>query len=370
MLNKLPRTEKADAAYKNPDNDSRGPWKAGDYTCNKTASERPNLYYPIVNPHTQEEIYPNKSRVWGVSKTVHEEHVKDNRVYWGDKGSQSKPSYKRFLSEVGGMICTSWWDWRECGHTDEAKKQMLDMFHDEALTFQTPKPTRLINRILQLSTTNSDLILDFFAGTCTTAQAVMELNRADGGNRQFIMVQLPEPTNNPQYPTIAEIGKERIRRSIAKLNAETGNLTRTEAEDLGFKVFRLTKPNIRPWHSDASDDIEAYKEKLNLFVDVLAEGWTAANVLWEIALREGYSLNTTFATKTIACGTGSVVLHEVTDPDKEPPQMLTVCLEETIPSDLAKHYPLSQDHILVCRDKALDDTGAANLALQCRLKTI
>lgn len=193
---------------------------------------------------------------------------------------------------------------------------MKDLFG--AVLFDNPKPTGLIRRMLRLATTaqNNDLILDFFAGSCTTAQAVLELNREDGGNRKFLMVQLPEPTGNKEYPTIADIGKERIRRVVAKLKKESqGKLDlkdRETPEDLGFKVFALAPPSIQQWVPDGNRDPDVYAGKLALFDDPLVLGWSAANVLWEIALREGYSLNTRFETKQLANGN---TLHIVADPD-------------------------------------------------------
>jgi adenine-specific DNA-methyltransferase len=185
------------------------------------------------------------------------------------------------------------------------------------------------------------------------------------------MVQLPEPTDNKKYPTIADIGKERIRRVIAKLGkANEGKLDlpiRDTPEDLGFKVFKLAPPHIQPWVADTNRDPDAYAEKLALFNDPLVSGWTAENVLWEVTLREGYGLNTRFEKKEL--GNGNTV-YEVTDADQETPRTFTVCLDDEIRADLSKHYEVTADRLFVCRDKALDDTAAANLALQCRLKTI
>src|SRR6185312_1045030 len=173
---------------------------------------------------------------------------------------------------------------------------------------------------------------------------------------------------NKDYPTIAEYGKERIRRVIANLKKdEQGKLKFNDAstpEDLGFKVFKLAQPNIEQWVPESDRDPDKYASKLHLFDDPLVAGWRAENVLWEVALREGFGLNTRFAEKKL--GNGNLV-YEVTDQDKDPPQSFTVCLDEEVKADLSKHYPLASDSCLVCRDKALDDTAAANPALQCRL---
>jgi adenine-specific DNA-methyltransferase len=240
---------------------------------------------------------------------------------------------------------------------------------DGASPFDTAKPVKLVRRLLELFTQNEGIILDFFAGSGTTAHSVLELNRHDGGRRHFVMVQLPEPTDNAEYSSIAEIGEERIRRVIAKLQEDTkGTLAFSDGntpEDLGFKVFKLAKPNIQQWTPDAERDPEAYAQKLAIFNDPLVSGWTPENVLWEVALREGFSLNTRFEKKSL--GNGNTI-YEVSDPDSG--QQLAVCLDEEIKADLSKHYELTNEHLFVCRDIALDDTAAANLALQCRLKTI
>ena len=366
VLTKLGRTEKQDAAYRNPDNDSRGPWKAGDYTCNKTAEERPNLYYPIKHPTTGEDIHPNAARVWSVSREVHEQNVRDDRLWWGQDGTAKKPSYKRFLSEVDGIIPSTWWDWDECGHTDEAKKEVLNLFGDDAITFQTPKPTRLITRLIAISTQSDDTIFDFFSGSATTAQAVLELNREDGGNRRFVMVQLPEPTGNKQYPTIAEIGKERIRRVIQKLKNETGNLNRTTPEDLGFKVFGLGESHFAQWAGVPDRSAAKYAVTMENYLDPLMPNADPVAVLWELAVKEGYTLNSTVA----AAKFGTNTVYTVTDPEKDPPQSFRACLDEALAPDIAKQLGLTMTDLFICRDAALDDTLAANLALQCRLKTV
>lgn len=193
--------------------------------------------------------------------------------------------------------------------------------------------------------------------------------RDDGGSRRFIMIQLPEQAENSDYRTIADVGKERMRRAIAKLkNESNGTLVleqRDKPEDLGFKVFKLTKPNIQPWTPEPDRDPDAYAEKLAMFNDPLVAGWSAENVLWEVALREGYSLNTRFEKKVLDNGN---TLYEVIDPDTG--QQFAVCLDDQIRADLSKCYELSAEGVLVCRDSALDDTAAANLALQCRFKTV
>ncbi len=239
--------------------------------------------------------------------------------------------------------------------------------------FDNPKPVALIKRMIGLITTpaGGDIVLDFFAGSCTTAQAVLELNREDGGNRRFIMVQLSEPTGNLQFPTIADIGKERIRRVIARMGqGRKGQLsleTRETPEDLGLKVFKLAPSNYRPWPDVGDDTPDVYPEQVELFTDPLVGGGTVENVIYEVALKEGYGLHCRIS-PLLKSGEEGVRLYRVTDPDKA--QSFTICLDESIPPEVVRALPLGKDDLFVCRNAALNDEVAATLALQCELKTI
>jgi adenine-specific DNA-methyltransferase len=371
--NLLPRTEKQDRVYRNPDNDPRGPWRPD----NLTRSEyRERDWYPIVSPQTGKAFYPPKGASWRHPREVVEQMIADNRIWFGKNGN-NRPVPKRFLSEVRqGIVASAWWPHSEAGHNDESKKQLQALFGGES-PFDTPKPTRLIRRMLELSTkTNSnDIVMDFFAGSCSTAQAVQELNREDGGNRRFIMVQLPEPTPEKSlaqkagYETVADIGKERIRRVIAGMQREReGQLpleTRETPEDLGFKVFKLAPSNYQLWRGVGEDTPDAYAEQMALFADPLVGGWTAENVIYEVALKEGYGLNCRIETAPAVPGN---TIYRVTDPDKE--QSFTICLDNVIGLEDLSALNLDKDDLFICRDVALDDEAAANLALQCRLKTI
>ena len=202
-LNLLPRTAKQDAAYKNLDNDPRGPWKATDSTCNKSRKQRPNLYYPITNPNTAEEILPLETRVWRYSEESHSSKAADNRVYWGKDGSNKTPAYKSFLSEVkAGRVPTTIWDYKEAGHNQLARQELNQIFPENP--FDTPKPTKLLEYIMRVFSSKDSLILDSFAGSGTTAHAVKLLNKEDGGTRKFILVETEDYADR--------ITAERIRR--------------------------------------------------------------------------------------------------------------------------------------------------------------
>jgi len=359
----LPRTEEMNARYSNPDNDPRGPWLSNDLTA---SGERSGGHYPVVAPLGKTFDSP-QGKHWLYARHTMDELVRDNGIWFGKDGN-AFPRLKRFLSDVQqGRRANTVWLYDEVGHTDEATKEVKDLFPENTELFETPKPSRLIKRMVQITTTSGDnnIVLDFFAGSCTTAQAVLELNRADGGNRHFIMVQLPEPTGNKQFPTIAEIGKERIRRVVARMKkGRDGQLPLDKPEDLGFKVFKLAASNYKQWQGDPKglQDPSGLVKQAELFADPLVEGWQPKNVLYEVALKEGYGLNVQVE-ETEVKG-----VQRVTDPDKSQSFYLTLAgklaLKNLRPLDLKK------DDLFICRDSALNDEAAANLALQCRLKTI
>ena len=186
--NLLPLTEDQTGRYKNPDHDARGSWKAMDYTCRYTSDERPNLYYAIRQPNTEEEIWPKRTRVWAMSREVHERNESEKRIWWGVKGVNSVPALKNFLSEIQqGMMPVSLLKHDSVGHTDEAAKELRNLVPDVKFT---PKPARLIQHLLKIASDKDSLILDSFAGSGTTAHAVLKQNAEDGGNRRFILVEM------------------------------------------------------------------------------------------------------------------------------------------------------------------------------------
>lgn len=211
----LPRTEKQDKAYKNPDSDPRGVWQAIDLT---TPAFRIKNQYPIVTP-SGKEAYPAHGRSWMTPEHNMKELIADNRIYFPANG---RPAFKRFFSDVRQSLTpTTIWKYEDVGHTTEAAKKLKTLF-DGQKVFDYSKPVRLIKQIITLTTKDDDIVLDFFAGSATTAHAVMEKNSEDGGNRKYIMVQLPESIDfksagySNGYNNIAEIAIERIRRA-AKL---------------------------------------------------------------------------------------------------------------------------------------------------------
>jgi adenine-specific DNA-methyltransferase len=351
--------------YENPDNDPRGPWMSDNLTGLANREQRPNLHYDIVSPETGQSYPPLASRGWAYDKKAMARKIDDGRILWPVK-PDGRPRLKRFLNEIRSQF-TGFSSIQDFGYTTDGTRTIEELFGEKVIQF--PKPVAVPRKLGEQATSSSegDIVLDFFAGSGTTAQAVLEMNHADGGNRRFICVQLPEPTENKTFSTIAEIGKERIRRVIANLGKEVqpslGECGATE--DLGFKVFKLSKPNIQQWPEGEDRDPEAYAQKLALFNDPLVAGWKPDNVIWEVALREGFGLNTRFVSRELDNGNK---VYDVIDPDTG--QKFMICLDDNMLSDVSKSCELKPDDLFVCRDVALDDSAAANLALQCRLKTI
>ena len=256
-IGRLDRTEEANARYSNPDDDPRGPWMSSDISV-KTYSAVND--YPITTPSGRV-IEPPASRCWSLSKKVFLERLHDNRIWFGPSGD-GVPRIKRFLSELRseGMTPTSLLFHKEVGHSQEGAKQVVELFDGKGY-FDGPKPVRLIKRLLTIGNAkNNDIILDFFAGSGTTAHAISELNAEDGGNRKWICVQLGERTDEKSeafkagYHTIADISRERIRRAGAKTKADFADkLSERKAPlDLGFRAYAIGDSNFKRWNEQVS----------------------------------------------------------------------------------------------------------------------
>ena len=243
-IGRLPRTEEANARYSNPDNDPRGVWMSSDMSVKTYNAESD---YPITLPSGRI-VEPPTGRCWRLSKNAFLERLKDNRIWFGPDGDGT-PRMKRFLSDLkfDGMAPTSIMLHKDVGHSQEGSQEVTKLL--EAGVFDGPKPVRLLSRLLILAKLDKNsLILDFFSGSATTAHAVMQLNAEDGGNRKFILVQLPEvcvegsEAAKAGYKNICEIGKERIRRAGKKIKEE--NATTAQNLDVGFRVFKIDSSNM------------------------------------------------------------------------------------------------------------------------------
>jgi len=320
ICNGLKRSDDTNDRYKNPDNDPRGEWKSSDLSVGPIIQEK---VYEIVTPSGRK-VFPPQGYCWRLTKERFEEFVADNRIWFGEDGN-NVPSIKRFLSEVKDTITPmTVWKYSEVGHSQDAKQKLIKLFDGKAC-FDYPKSVELIKRMIELYSNNNSIILDFFSGSATTAHAVMQLNVEDGGKRKFIMVQLPEPTDEKSeaykagYKNICEIGKERIRRAGEKLKEEKG----LEAQnlDIGFKVLKLDNSNIRKWQPD----YENLERSLADYIDNYVAGRTELDVVYEIMLKLGLDLTYSVDEHTIADKKVYSIGYG----------MLLICLDQAITTEVA-----------------------------------
>ena len=244
-LNKLSRSIEATLLYKNPDNDPRGVWQSDNFSVGPAIKEK---LYEITTPFGRK-VTPPSGRCWLLTKSRYEEFLEDNRIWFGKDG-KGVPRIKRFLSEVrDGVVAMSLWTHTEVGHTQDAKRELKEVLHENQSPFETVKPLKLIDRIFKLTTDNTKpyTILDFFAGSGTTLHATMALNAEDGGNRQCILV-----TNN-ENNICEEVTYERNKRVIEGY---------TNAK--GVAVEGLKNNNLRYYKSDYVSRTKSLKNKKEL----------------------------------------------------------------------------------------------------------
>lgn len=351
---KLMRTGEQLSYYKNPDNDPHGVWNSATYTCNKSKDERPNLYYPIKNPNTGNDVWPKATAVWKYGPEVTEKNILEGRLYWGIDGKSAYPRMKLYLSEMDNIVPRSVWDYEDVGHTQSATTDLKNIFEGSQV-FDSPKPVKLLERILDISCPeDGDIALDFFAGSGTTGHACYKV--ASGGRKlNFILVQLPEPlVDSTDYLNISEITKERLRRA-----AKQSNLMSVEKFDTGFRVFKLDTSNIRAWQpsGNLSQDLVDHMSHLN-------EGRSNDDVLYELLLKLGLDLCVPMAERSIAGKT----VHSIGG------GVLMACLDDSITAQDAEALALGMaawrteqqtagDTTAVFRDSAFEnDVAKSNLA--------
>lgn len=273
--------------FSNPDNDLRGAWKADPF---QVGGWRPNQQYEIINPNTGKIYKPNPGCSWKNDYEHFQKLLADNRIVFGKTG-EGAPQRKRFIHEAveRGRVAKTWWD--DVDTTTNGTLLLKEIF-DSKILFDNPKPVSLMKKFLQLAMDDDSIVMDFFSGSATTAHAVMQLNAEDGGNRKFIIVQLPELTPEGSeaakagYKNICEIGKERIRRAGEKIKSESSD----EAPDLdiGFRVFKLDSSNLKKWNSQTKDVMQSLIDSLDNFLP----GRTELDVVYEIFLKMGIELST------------------------------------------------------------------------------
>ena len=333
-IGKLPRTEEMNARYKNPDNDPKGPWSSGDLTA-KTYSAAYD--YPVTTP-SGKIVYPTNGRSWITSQDNMLKWIAENRIWFGEKGDNT-PRYKRYLSEMTeGVVATTIWKYDDVGHSQEGRQELKKLFDDKGY-FDGPKPLRLLFRIQQIANLDKDsVVLDFFSGSATTAHAVMKLNAEDGGNRKFIMVQLPEKTDEKSeaykagYKNICEIGKERIRRAGKKVKEEAG--LSAQNLDTGFRVLKLDSSNMEDVYYTPQEF-----ELQSLFMENVKPDRTSEDLLFQVMLDLGVELSVKIENENLKVKDGrTITVHNVDE------GYLMACfdrdIDEATITEIAKRQPV------------------------------
>lgn len=394
---KLPRTAEMDAKYKNPDND-KTLWRT-DNAFAPGALTHQGMVYAIQHPFTGELLYPSNGACWryqqdqmleimrgwcdyelqdindagkraevcGVSEaevrkgvkaivlsdSLDKSREKATKVYksgpWPrfffTKGGKGGIARKTYLENVGGRLPTNFWSYSETGHTDEAKKEILSLFHGNAV-FDTPKPVRLLERMLTIASDKDSIVLDFFSGSATTAHAVIKKNSEDGGTRKFILVQLNEKSPSPQYATLCDVGKERIRRAGAKIKEE--NPLGTMDLDVGFRVLKCDTSNMKDvyYHPD-----EYNSTLFDMLEDNIKEDRTPEDLLFQVMLDLGVLLSSKIEQTEIA---GKKVFN-VAD------NFLIACFDANVTEETITAIAKQKPYYFVMRDSSLaNDSVAAN----------
>ena len=342
------RSNEANDRYSNPDNDPRGVWSSSDISVGPAVQEN---IYPITTPSGRV-VEPPAGRSWSLSRKAFRERLEDNRIWFGPNGDNT-PRIKRFLSELRktGITPMTIWKHTEVDHSQGATQKLAKLF-DGKKYFDYPKPVSLIERCLQLYSDKDSLILDFFSGSATTAHAVMQLNAEDGGNRKFIMVQLPELTDEKSeaykagYKTICEIGKERIRRAGAKIKADSP-LT-TQHLDTGFRVLKLDSSNMKDvfYSPKETSQLELFR-----YVDNVKDDRTSEDLLFQVMLELGATLDSKIEESEVDGKT----IFNVGD------GYLVACFDQEVSDEVVTAIAKMQPTYAVLRDTSLaNDATATN----------
>lgn len=347
--------------YSNPDNDPRGPWVAGDLTVGMNADMRPNQYYDLVDPKTGKVYHPSYNRVWSYAPDSMQKLIEEDRIVFPEDTSQ-RPMKKRFANELKSDAnpFSTWMS--EVGLNTEGTRAVYTLFDDKSL-FNYAKPISLIKTIVSQVTGQDDIVLDFFSGSATTAHAVMQLNAEDGGNRRFILVQLPELCDEKSeaykagYKNICEIGKERIRRAGKKILEEHTQVTMDEDKhslDVGFRVFKLDTSNLKTWDATPIEDeqLDLLYQRMNTMIHRVKPERTDLDMIYEIMLKLGVPL--TYSVTPFSINNKTV--YGVGDDC-----LLLICLAEDVqPEDVEQMTEYAPAKIIISRDSFADDTAMAN----------
>jgi adenine-specific DNA-methyltransferase len=336
---------------------------------------RPTLFYPIfVNPRTGDvDIVSSKTNnvevlpitadgiktcwTWSKAKVAKERSLLTAKQV---SDGTWRVFRKDYLESVDGSIATtlakSLWIEKEMNN-DYGRKSLKELLGESIVDF--PKSPMLISKMIDVGLADSGIVLDFFAGSGTTAHAVLDLNKQDGGNRKFILVQLPEPTDRTDYPTIAEITKERVRRVIKKLNDEDGN---EKHQDRGFRVFKLAESNFTPWDGSIDQSPEALSKQIEMHIEHVRQGRSDQDILYEILLKSGFPLSIPVETLQVDGKT----VYSIND------GIMLVCLDRNLSLPLVQAIldRLPERVVFLDEGFARNDALKVNAKEACKLKNI
>lgn len=332
--------ERDETKFSNPDNDSRGPWMSRSLLGLATKSQRPNLHYSITDPATGRVFGPPEDTGWRYSQDRMNSLIRLGCILFPPK-EEGRPREKKFRSDLQSEF-VAFPSIIDDVFTSDGTAEIRSLFGEEVFDFS--KPSQLLEKLIKQGGDQDCLVLDFFAGSGSTAQAVLNLNRQDGGHRKFILVQLPELTDRQDYPTISAITKERVRRFIRRLREEDEkklNLAEGQAEDLGFRVFKLDASNFRPWRSEASQESGSLAEQLELHVDHIRPGRTQDDILFELLLKSGFSLTAPVEELLVA----EMKVYSIAD------GVLIACLEPRLTLELIRAIADMKPERVVCLDE-------------------
>lgn len=354
-LGLLPRDASSQSRYSNPDNDPRGDWAASDLNASgKGGRLVASLVYPIKNPQNGKDYYPSEGKCWLFNKVKVEKYILEGRISFRE--STGTPFLKRYANEVrqGVTLPTILSDF---GFSQHSAQETDEIFGRKGI-FEFPKPIKLLKGLLTVADTEGELILDFFAGSGATAQAVLELNREDNGKRKYIMVQLPEiidpktDAGKAGYQTIADVTLDRISKVSNKLSKENRN------NDLGVKTYKLDKSNFKIWQSEKINNAEDLQQQLLTFTDIVQPKSTKESILYEIMLKAGFSLTENVEEKQNIYNIGNGIA--------------AICLEEKITEKIINDVTTLKPQLFICLDNgfAKNDQLKTNTKLQLKDKGI
>ena len=352
-------TDRKTEQYKNPDNDPRGPWTSANMVGLATADARPNLHYDLINP-ADGRNYGCPEKGWRYDRNTMNRLIQEGRIIWPDN-PEGRPRKKSFLNELSDNLPGFSSIFNTGIYTNTATKEIGGLFN--RYLFDFPKPVEIIKQLISQVSNADDIILDFFSGSATTAHAVMQLNAEDGGNRRFILVQLPELCDEKSeaykagYKNICEIGKERIRRAGKKILEEHAQVTMEgdkQSLDVGFRVFKLDTSNLKTWDATPIEDeqLDLLYQRMNTMIHRVKPERTDLDMIYEIMLKLGVPLTYTVTPFSI----NNKTIYGVGDDC-----LLLVCLAENVqPEDVEQMTEYAPAKIIISRDSFADDTAMAN----------